>query len=228
MNCIIIDDEKTSIDIILKLSFKDKRINVKKTFTIASEAINYLENNTVDFIFLDIHMPELSGFEFIDNFENPPKVILMTSDTKQALKAFNYTCIVDYLAKPIRLSRFIHAIDKVERALKIKQKKDRSTDLYINFEKKLVKIKINSINVIKIVDNKTVICTTNYNYIIKSSLSKIFQKLPSLLFVRVHQSYIVNISKIVDIKSGNILINKELIPVSRLRRSDLIERINLF
>ncbi|MEP5254406.1 MAG: LytTR family DNA-binding domain-containing protein [Winogradskyella arenosi] len=228
MNCIIIDDEKTSIDIILKLCSEIRGLNVKRAFINTTNALTYLEKNNVDFIFLDIHMPELSGFEFLDKFKHPPKIVLITSDTKQALKAFNYSCVVDYLGKPIRLNRFIQSIEKVERALRIDQNKYKSSDLYINFENKLVRIKINSIEIIKIVNKKTIICTTNHNYTVKSSLTKIFQKLPSLIFVRVHQSYIVNISKIVDIKSGSILINKELIPISRLRRSDLLERINLF
>ena len=106
MDCIIIDDEATARAIIEQLCLEVPDVNVIKTFPNAIQAIKYLNQNEVDLIFLDIHMPDFTGFDFIQTLKKPPKIVLTTSDTQFAIEAFEYDCIVDYLVKPITLSRF--------------------------------------------------------------------------------------------------------------------------
>ncbi|MDO7171532.1 LytR/AlgR family response regulator transcription factor [Mariniflexile sp. AS56] len=235
MNCIIIDDEATARSFLNKLCTKVKDLNVKKEFDNAKDALKFLENNKIDLIFLDLHMPVLSGFDFIEVLEQQPKIILTTTDRNSALKAFEYKCIVDYLGKPFKMPRFLLALDKVNRAIKISKEheeslKDRyeASDLYININKKLVKFSLGAIEIIKTHPKGIEICTSKQSFVVKSSLSKIIDKLPKSKFIKVHQSYIININKIIDIKNGHILINHDSIPVSRMNKAELMSKINLF
>ena len=112
MDCIIIDDESTARLIINQLCSKVSSLKVVGEFSNAMQAIKYLNQNEVDLIFLDIHMPDFTGFDFIETLKNPPKIILTTSDANFAIQAFEYDCIVDYLVKPITPERFQKAIQK--------------------------------------------------------------------------------------------------------------------
>ena len=106
MNCIIIDDEEMARSIIEKMIENTSQLNLLKEFSNAIHAIKYLNENNVDLIFLDIHMPDFTGFDFIKTIKSPPKIILITSDKNFAIEAFEYECIVDYLVKPITEDRF--------------------------------------------------------------------------------------------------------------------------
>ncbi|RIA08547.1 LytTR family two component transcriptional regulator [Flavobacteriaceae bacterium MAR_2010_72] len=233
MNCIIIDDEAASRSILYKLCSKVNDLFVEDEFENPTDALVFLELKKVDFIFLDLHMPMLNGFDFIDVLKDPPKIILTTIDRESAIKAFEYKCIVDYLGKPFEFPRFINALDKVTRAIKITNQSQTIgdydlEDIFINVNKKLVKIALNDIDFIKTDSKGIKLCTNNKTYIVKSSLNKISDNLPKSLFLRVHQSFIINISKIIDIKNGHVLINDVRIPISRSRKSELLGRINLF
>jgi two-component system response regulator LytT len=114
MNCIIIDDDATARLIISQLCEKSEWINVLAEFSSAINAIKYLNSNTVDLVYLDIHMPTFSGFDFIQTLKNPPKIILTTSDKNLALEAFEYKSVIDYLVKPISKERFNKSLEKLK------------------------------------------------------------------------------------------------------------------
>ena len=113
MNCIIVYDDSTARLIVSKLCDQHPKLNVVDEFPNAIEAIKFLNANEVDVIFLDIHMPTFSGFDFIQTLKNPPRIILTTSDRNFALEAFEYPSVVDYLVKPIEQERFNKAIEKL-------------------------------------------------------------------------------------------------------------------
>ncbi|HKJ49295.1 MAG TPA: response regulator, partial [Christiangramia sp.] len=106
MKCLIIDDEATARMIINQLIDKNPNVELEQEFPNAMQAIKYLNQESTDLIFLDIHMPDFTGFDFIQTLKNPPNVILTTSDKSFAIEAFEYDCIVDYLVKPITQDRF--------------------------------------------------------------------------------------------------------------------------
>ena len=114
MNCIIIDDEALARSIIRNHCEKSTDVEVVAQFENAISAIKYLNQNEVDLIFLDIHMPDFTGFDFIQTLKSPPKIILTTSDRNFAIEAFEYDCIVDYLVKPVGFPRFLKAIQKAQ------------------------------------------------------------------------------------------------------------------
>ncbi|WP_298545055.1 LytTR family DNA-binding domain-containing protein [uncultured Aquimarina sp.] len=237
MNCIIIDDEETARAIIQQLCSQVEELNVIEEFPNAIQAIKFLNSSTVDLIFLDIHMPDFTGFDFIQTLKNPPKIILTTSDKNFALEAFEYDCIVDYLVKPITLPRFLKAIQKAESSTKntttktpnesSKVASSEENDLYINIDRRLIKIDIPTINIIEAKGDYILIKTENQNYTVHSTLKKIEEKLPDDLFLKVHRSYVINIKKIIDIEDNSVLIEKDVIPVSRSNRPELMKRLNL-
>ncbi|EZH73590.1 LytR family transcriptional regulator [Aquimarina atlantica] len=242
MNCIIIDDEETARMIIQQLCSQVDELNVIEDFPNAIQAIKFLNKEEVDLIFLDIHMPDFTGFDFIDTLKNPPKIILTTSDKNFALEAFEYDCIVDYLVKPITLPRFLKAIQKAESATTVattetatetatepssNTSSSEENELYINIDRRLIKINIPTINLIEAKGDYVLIKTEKQNYTVHSTLKKVEEKLPTDLFLKVHRSYIINIKKIIDIEDNSVLIAKDVIPVSRSNRPELMKRLNM-
>ncbi|UOB19069.1 LytR/AlgR family response regulator transcription factor [Abyssalbus ytuae] len=236
MNCIIIDDEAAARAVVEQLCKNMGNLNVVEEFPNAIQAIKYLNQNEVDLIFLDIHMPDFTGFDLIQTIKNPPRIILTTSDKNFAIEAFEYDCIVDYLVKPITMSRFEKAIQK---ALKFnppvkvsnegvdKDDTEPENQLYVNIDRRLIKIDLPSIYLVEAKGDYILIKTEGKNYTVHSTLKKIEDKLPNDLFLKVHRSYIINLKKIVDIEDNSVLIAKDVIPVSRSNRPELMKRLNL-
>jgi DNA-binding LytR/AlgR family response regulator len=234
MKCIIVDDEKLARVIINTLCKEIKNLEVISEFSSAIQALKYLNEHTVDLIILDIHMPNFSGLDFIKSLKNPPKIILTTSDPKFAIEAFEYDFIVDYLLKPVELSRFQKAITKAENkniessvaSSKLKSA-DISNDFYVNIDRRLIKIDLPTIYLIEAKGDYINIKTEDKNYTVHSTLKKIEEKLPESLFLKVHRSYIINIKKIIDIEDNSVLIKRDVVPVSRTKRPELMKRLDL-
>lgn len=242
MNCIIIDDEAMARAIVAQMITIHPGLELAGEFENAMEAIKFLNQNTasVDLIFLDIHMPGFTGFDFIQTIKNPPSVILITSDKNFAIEAFEYECIVDYLVKPITEDRFNKAVRKAEAQKNIakeqaqapaqsqqNQPADTSTEFYVNIDRRLIKIGIASINIVEAKGDYILIKTEGKNYTVHSTLKKIEEKLPPSLFLKVHRTYVINIKKIIDIEDNSVLIGKDVIPVSRSNRPELMKRLNM-
>lgn len=236
MTCIFIDDEATARTILHQLSSNVEGLDVIEDFSNAMDAIKFLNKNDIDLIFLDIHMPDFTGFDFIQTLKNPPKIILTTSDKNFAIEAFEYDCIVDYLVKPLTLPRFIKAVQKAEafkiepdtvEALPSQMNAPTERELFINIDRRLINIDISSIKLIEAKGDYILLKTENQNYTVHSTLKKIVDKLPVDQFLKVHRSYVINTSKIIDIEDNSVLIGKDVIPVSRSNRPELMRRLNL-
>jgi DNA-binding LytR/AlgR family response regulator len=234
MNCIVIDDEEMARAIIGQMIENTAQLKLVQEFSNAMQAIKYLNQNEVDLIFLDIHMPDFTGFDFIQTIKNPPKVILVTSDKNFAIEAFEYECIVDYLVKPITEDRFIKAVQKANAkqltAVTSVNKvvaEDNANEFYINIDRRLIKIEFASVNIVEAKGDYIHIKTEGKNYVVHSTLKKIEDKLPKDLFLKVHRSFIINTKKIIDIEDNSVLLGKDVIPVSRANRPELMKRLNL-
>lgn len=239
MNCIIVDDETAARTIVSHLCNQVDSLTVIGEFPNAMQAIKFLNKNDVDLIFLDIHMPDFTGFDFIDTLKDPPKIVLTTSDKNFAIEAFEYDCIVDYLVKPITLPRFLKAVQKVENAsTKITTVTSSATptgqtdtvsekEMYVNIDRRLIKIEFEKVYLIEAKGDYILIKTDDKNYTVHSTLKKIEEKLPAALFLKVHRSFIINITKIVDIEDNSVLIARDVIPISRSNRPELMKRLNL-
>ena len=233
MDCIIIDDEKMARVIIKTLCDQVNSLNLVHEFSNAIQAIKYLNEHKVDLVFLDIHMPNFSGLDFVKTIKNPPKIIFTTSDPQFAIKAFEYDFIVDYLLKPIELQRFEKAIKKVETQLFFQRQTSQKSELdlinefYVNIDRRLIKIDLHSIYLIEAKGDYIHIKTEDGNYVVHSTLKKIEEKLPDSLFLKVHRSYLINVKKIIDIEDNSVLIKKDLVPVSRSKKNELMKRLDL-
>ncbi|TCP23291.1 LytTR family two component transcriptional regulator [Tenacibaculum skagerrakense] len=242
MDCIVIDDEKMARIIIKTFCDETKDINVVEEFSNSMDAFKFLHSNKVDLIFLDIHMPGFSGLDFIKTLKDPPKVIFTTSDSKFAIEAFEYNFIVDYLLKPVSAERFTKAIEKAQKLIYLEnldssekptsnsnqeEEEEHKNDFYVNIDRRLVKIDLPSICYVQAKGDYIYVKTDANEYEVHASLKKIEQKLPSSLFLKVHRSYIINVKKIIDIEDNSVLINRDVIPVSRSNRPDLMKRLDL-
>lgn len=236
MTCIIIDDEETSRIILDQLCSEIKELDLIESFDNAIEAIKFLNKNDIDLIFLDIHMPGFSGFDFIQTLKHPPKIVLTTSDKAFALEAFEYESVIDYLVKPIARDRLLKAVQKASsykapEPTPSVESADRKTSspktLYVNIDRTLIKIETDTINLIEAKGDYINIKTRDKDYKVHSTLKKINEKLPTDPFFHVHRSYIINLSRIIDIQDNTILIEKSVVPISRSKRPELMRRLNL-
>ena len=234
MKCIIIDDDDSARALIEMMAGKNPHNEVQKTFHCPIEAMRYLHEHPTDLAFLDIHMPAFTGIDFVKTFKDPPPIILITSDKSFALEAFEHDCIIDYILKPITQERF----DKsVEKALLNEQAPvptydnpvpdETNDDLYVSMDRRLVKIDIATINIIEAKGDYIQLRTADGNFTVYSTLKKIIDKLPMDLFLKVHRSFVINTKKIIDIEDNSVLIGKDVIPVSRSNKSELMRRLNL-
>ena len=242
MKCIIIDDEIMARAIISELITSRTEHVVEAEFDSAIEAIKYLNKKKVDLIFLDIHMPDFNGFDFIDSLKHNVKIVLITSDKEFAITAFEYDNVVDYLVKPISEERFDKAIKKINNINndnlnaanlipksnnKEKITEDFESSFYINIGKRLIKIDTNSILYFQAKGDYVTIKTESNNYIMHNTLKKIENKLPAGMFFKSHRSYLINTKKIIDIEENTVLIGKDVVPVSRRNRPQLMKSLKL-
>lgn len=233
MDYIIIDDEAAARAIIQELCTSHDDLNQVGVFSNPIEAIKFLNDQSVDLIFLDIHMPNFSGFDVIKTLKIQPQIILTTSDPEFAFEAFDYKSIIDYLVKPIAVKRFDRAIKKAQIIFKNKKynSNNESTKLndyfYININKKLIKIDLKDLCFIEAKGDYVHVKTDHANYIVHNTLKSMLAKLPHDNFFKVHRSYIVNLKKIDQIEESSVLINNFFIPIGKIKKKELFNRLNL-
>lgn len=228
MKCIIVDDEISARVIIKKLCDEITVIDVVAEFENVLEAIAFINNEQVDLILLDIHLNDLNGLDMIRALKEPPKIILISSDKTFAFESYEFDCIVDYISKPVSPSRLKIAVDKVKKDEALTENfVHKKNDIYINIDKCLIIIDLNNIILIESKGDYIKIKTEQKNYIVHTTLKNINKKLPSSMFLKIHRSYIINLAKITSIEDNAVVIDKEIIPISRLNRGSLISRLNL-
>jgi two-component system response regulator LytT len=235
MNCIIVDDQESARLVVRQLCAGIEDLDIIEEFSSAIEAIKFLNQQTVDVIFLYIHMPGFSGFDFVQTIKNTARIVLITSDKELAIEAYEYESISDYLVKPITQERFNKSILKVKNTLQrtpylhanLTPEQQQGNDLYINIDRRLTKLKFDDILFIKAKGDYIDVKTHKEVYCVHSTLKKIKDKLPDNIFLQTHRSYIINFTKIIDIEDNSVLIEKNVIPISRSNRPELIRRLNL-
>lgn len=231
MNCIIIDDEAAARILIEQYCIQHK-ITVVKEFSNAVDALKWMNENKVDLIFLDLHMPSFSGIDFVKSIKNPPNIIITTSDPNFAVEAFNFHFIIGYLLKPVTLTDFHKIIKKLEVISAIGKNssinlKSTKKDLFVNIDKRLIKIVIEDITIIQAKGDFIEIKTAKETFKVNTALKNMRDKLPEDLFFQIHRSYIINLTKIIDIELNSVLINKEVIPIGRSKKAELMNLLNL-
>lgn len=231
MNCIIIDDDQLSRRVIEELVNKTDTLNLVESYTNAINAINAFNNyDEIDLIFLDIEMPEMSGIDFLKTLKNPPQIIIISSQEKYALDAFEYD-VTDYLLKPVSYSRFYKAVEKVYERYKKNKIDTKANEIFIKKNSTLVRLKYTEILWVEALENYVIFNTFREKYTIHFTMKAIEQKLPSNMFTRVHRSYIVNTKNINVIEDNSIIIatheGNKAVPIGKSYKDKLMDDINL-
>ncbi len=224
---IIIDDDDSSLKILNNFCSKIPEIEVIGEFKNPLKAVEFLDKNVIDLVFLDIHMPEINGIELIEISTTLPSIIITTSDENFALVAFEYD-VEDYLLKPVTFPRFLKAINKVKKKMSAQSGVDKGApkEIFINVNRKLKRVIIEDINIIEAKGDYVLIRTNDENHIVHSTMKKMEQTLPSDSFAKIHRSYIINTKKIKDIEDNSVLIEGYVIPISRSKKDELYSKLN--
>lgn len=229
MTCIIIEDEIPAQNILKNFLKKLPDIELIATFKAAIEANNFLKSETVDVIFLDVNLPDISGIDFIKTVKNPPAIIMTTAYPDYAVSSFELDTIVDYLVKPFSFDRFLKAINKAKDRLEVSNKTtaDESEVLFLNVDKTLHKIVLDELVYIESDRNYITVVTTKQKLSYIDSLKNWNEKLPNNQFIQTHKSYIIN-RKFVDKISGNeIYVNSNRLPIGRTYKQELLRKLHI-
>ena len=228
ISCAIVEDDLISLSIVESLAKKTGLLDIKVTFNSSENAVSWLAENNVELLFLDIEMPGLSGIDMLRSLPHRPDVIIISGNPNYAVDAFDLS-VVDYLVKPVKdYQRFLEAVNKVIAKRKKElgnEKIDRN--LFVKVDSLLHKLNVDEILWVEAFGDYIKINTQEKIHTIYATLKKIEGKLDRSKFVRVHRSYIVNVSKITNVDSSNLVINKKIIPISEKYKDDLLNKINV-
>lgn len=224
MNCIIIEDQPPAQRILKKYINDIGTLTLKATFSNAIDAMDFLKTEKVDLVFLDIHLPKISGIDFLKMQQNPPQIILTTAFSNYALESYEFS-VVDYLLKPFSFQRFVKAVSKISIEKTIQITDNQRDDIFIKSGHELIKITLDKVLFIQADANYTEIITQSKKYLSAESLRYWEETLNEHQFTRVHKSYIVNRAKIEKIVGNQLYLEGEnQIPIGRAYKETFINK----
>jgi DNA-binding LytR/AlgR family response regulator len=229
IKCVLIDDEPLAMKVLQNYFNNFADFEITATFNNALEALEFINNNTVDAVFLDINMPMMTGFELIRLIEYKTKIIITTAFREFAAESYDLD-VLDYLVKPIPLPRFIKCIHKIEADFNLKnnikiEPHKIEPHIFIKVDKKMVKITIDEILFIEGMKEYIKVVTTDKTYITHKSLTSLSEELPADRFMRIHKSYTIAIDKVKSIEGNRIQILSYTIPIGRNYAKDVKSKI---
>ncbi|MFL5739694.1 MAG: LytR/AlgR family response regulator transcription factor [Flavisolibacter sp.] len=225
MKTVIVEDENLSRKLLETYCEKCGLTKLCGSFETANEALEFLNGDEIQLLFLDVEMPGINGFELLDRMSYMPKVILTTSKTEYAYTAFQYD-VVDFLKKPIQYNRFLAALNKI-RQLNNELQSTPEEDFYIKSSGKFVKLRYSDILFIESLGDYVKYVTEDKAYVTHSTLKMVEEKMSSGPFMKVHRSFIVNLQKVKDIKYYTLAIADKTIPISKTLKSEVLKRLKI-
>lgn len=213
IHCIAIDDEPLALQLISEYCSKISFLKLEKIFTNTDEANAYLQNNTVDLLFLDIQMPDINGMQFYKNLSKKPPVIFTTAYKDFAAEGFNVDA-VDYLLKPFEYDRFLKACYKANEYLDfISSQELQLNSIFVKVNYEIMKINLKDIELIEALDDYIKIYIKPNPVLTLMTLKSIQEKLPARDFARVHRSFIVPLGLIEKFSKTKLWISGKEIPI---------------
>jgi len=228
---LIIDDEHMAHEIIKGYCDTLSNMQLMKHCYDAFEALDYLRNDTVDLIFLDLNMPKLKGFDFLKTLPNPPKVIVTTAYKEYALEGYELE-ITDYLLKPFSFERFLKAVNK---AVQTKEsipttiqyaEKNKTGHIFLYSDKKYVQVKLVSILYVEAAGNYSKVILKDRSILVREKISDMLKLLSSDYFIQVHKSFIVAKAHMSSVEGNSILIEDHTIPIGKFYKSNVVQLLN--
>jgi len=218
---LIIDDEPIAHDIIKGYCDLLPNLVLQKSCYDAIEALEYLNERTVDLIFLDLKMPKLKGFEFLKTLQSPPRVIVTTAYQEFALEGYELN-VVDYLLKPFGFERFVKAINKAmaasppSAASKNIQASSPSATIFLRSENKYIQVNIADILILEAAGNFVKVITSKDSIVVRDTFSVLFNSLPTDDFLQVHRSFAIAPKHIKSIEGNRISIGDHSVPIGKM------------
>jgi len=231
IRCIIIEDQPPAQRVLQKFIGDMENIDLKATFADALKAMDFLKSEAIDLIFLDIHLPKISGIDFLKTISDAPHVILTTAFSEYALESYDLN-VVDYLLKPFSFERFVKAVNKVPVNTSEKKVQESAIGsksspemLFIKSGYEHLKIQVSDIRYIQSESDYTEIFTSEKKYLTTHSLRHWLQTLDDGLFVQIHKSFIVNTANITKVSGNRIYFDPNThVPIGRAYKEGFVER----
>lgn len=228
--CIIVDDELPARELIAHHLSGIKDLSLLASFENAVEAFNFIQQNKVDLMFLDIQMPKVSGLKLIESLNVAPKIILTTAFREYAAEAFELD-VLDYLVKPITLERFMKAISRFNQHNTGMLEKPPLTNninhpyIFLKTGNQQTKVYLKDVMYIEGLKDYIKVHTSAKVFIVSERLSYMEQKLPENNFARIHKSFIVALDKITHYTSQQITIGKTVLPIGRVFKNEFLKKL---
>jgi DNA-binding LytR/AlgR family response regulator len=232
IRCIIIEDQPPAQRVLKKFITDMGQLELVGTFADALQALEFLKDNNVDLLFLDIHLPKISGIDFLKTLKERPQVILTTAFPDYALESYEYD-VLDYLLKPFSFERFVQAVSKAHVSKNINSTAVGANEtglaagvIFIKSGYELIKVNVSDIRFIRSDADYTEIFTAQKKYLSQESLRYWEEHLDENLFMRVHKSYILNISKIEKIIGNQVRLDHETtLPIGRAYKENFMRHV---
>ncbi len=232
LRCLLIDDEPPALKVLTSYISAINGLEIAGQCRNAIEALDVLHQKTVDVIFLDIKMPRLLGTEFLKNLSHPPKVIFVTAYREYAVDGFELDA-VDYLVKPVSFERFFKAITKLNRlmgreisSLITNDTPNPGAFVYLKVERDMKKVFVNDILYLESwKDYIKIFLTDGKSFLAKQSISAMENLLSEHKFVRVHRSFMVSLDKISGYNGLSVQLSELEIPIGRLYKQSVMEKL---
>lgn len=231
VTCMVVDDEPMAREIISSFVGKIHNLELVATCKNVSEAFSILQKESIQLIFLDINMPEISGLSLAKSIQYKSQVIFTTAYREYAVEGFDLQA-VDYLLKPISFDRFLKAVQKyfdlhVSKEIihqeKVSEVKENS--IFVRSDRKMVKVRFNKIKYVESLGDYVKIFSDNKIIVTRETISNIESKLPSKEFLRTHRSYIVSVNKINSFTNEFVELDKKAIPISRSYKDNVLQKL---
>jgi len=232
LKCLLVDDEPRAHVVLKNYIEKVPDLEVVYSTTSSVEAFSYLQKNSVDLVFLDIEMPELTGLELLEALQNPPRVIITSAHSEFAVDSYNFN-VVDYLLKPIPFNRFLKSVNKVLQQFLPSPPvaEDVATDapapdhFFVKEDGLNKRIDYANLLYVNSFGNYVRIYTTEGKHMVADTMKHMEETLPSDQFQRIHKSYIINLSKVDHAHGKMVTINEQELPIGNAYRQQLLEKL---
>jgi DNA-binding LytR/AlgR family response regulator len=228
ISCIIVDDEPVARKILQEFTEQVPFLDLLGKFESAVKAEEFLKSNQPDLIFLDIEMPKVSGLQMLKRLNTDSMVILTTAFPQYALDGYELD-IIDYLLKPFALHRFLKAVQKAKDFYEMKTQSGSvlpPTYIFIKSEKRIEKVELNDILYAEVLGNYVSIHTDRKKIIAYLTMKSLESQLPSTDFIKIHQSFLVNLAKIESVEGNDLKVGEKSLPISRNYRENVSNLIN--
>lgn len=223
IRCIIVDDEPLAIEILEEYVKKVSWLELVGSLESGLEALDFIQENEVDLIFLDIQMPDLSGIKTAELVNQRCDIIFTTAYNQYAIEGFELEA-KDYLLKPISFDRFLKSVQRLKPE-KTEPKQQDHDYIFVKTEYKIKKIRFDEICYIEGMKDYLRIVTQEEKIMTLLSFSKLMPKLPAASFVRIHKSYVVAVDAIDSIEKGKVRVEDTLLPIGETHREAFLKLI---